>query len=147
MCPLHRPEPHSPSLLGPVDVIFFVFFLFFFCVSLPRRGRRWFRARLPRRKGGGRPLHPSSPVGEAPRAWTPSLWTKPCERSGGADCQRGPFKSHEPETLRNPRAIRSRRSVSLCSSCRARPALRCIGPGRTPKRSTPLPPPGTETLP
>lgn len=89
--------------------------------QLPRRGRRWFRAHLPRRKGG-RPLHPSSSAREAPRAWAPSLWTEPCEQSGGAGCQRGPFKSHEPETLRNPHAIRSRRSVSLGSSCRARPA-------------------------
>lgn len=103
----------SPSPLGPADVIF--------CVSLPGRGRRWFRAHLPRRKGVG-PLHPSSPVGETPRAWTPSLRTEPRQHGGGADCQRAPFKSHEPGTLRNPHAIRLRSSVSLGSSCRARPA-------------------------
>lgn len=103
----------SPSLLGPVDVIF--------CVSLPGRGRRRFRAHLPRWKGVG-PLHPSSPVGEAPRAWTPSLRTEPRQHGGGADRQRAPFKSHEPGTLRNPHAIRLRSSVSLGSSCRARPA-------------------------
>lgn len=34
----------------------------------------------------------------------------------------GPFKSHEPQPLRNPRAIRLPASLSLGSSCRARAA-------------------------
>lgn len=52
----------------------------------------------------------------------PSLWTEPCEQSSGAVWPRGPFKSHEPETLRNPRAIHLQSSVSPGGSCRARPA-------------------------
>lgn len=72
----------------------------------------------------GRPPSASLQLGEgSSSAWTPSLWTEPCEQSGGAGWQRGPFKSHEPETLRNPRAIRLRSSVSPGSSCRARPAV------------------------
>lgn len=59
MCPLHRPEPRSPSLLGPVDVIFFVFFFIFFFASASHGGEGGgFEHAFPDGRGGAAPCTP-----------------------------------------------------------------------------------------